>query len=165
MKAIAGFLFWLLLAGSAQAVQIEGFWSGVATRAGQQTPVSLHVEDGPQGLRAHYNIPALSLEGMPLNRFAYDPATGQITTARSFKGRVDGGRLRGELFPALLHGPPVQVELQRAGDPPVLAAVVAATPRAAGGPTSSRDLRVVPNRPDPRPRPPTDRLSGRVNRD
>jgi predicted amidophosphoribosyltransferase len=51
------------------------------------------------------------------------------------------------------------------GGPPVLAAVVAATPRAAGGPTSARDLRVVPNRPDPGPRPPTDRLSGRGRRD
>ena len=51
------------------------------------------------------------------------------------------------------------------GDPPVLAAVVAATPRAAGGPTSARDLRVVPNRPDPGPGPPTDRLSGRGRRD
>jgi predicted amidophosphoribosyltransferase len=50
-------------------------------------------------------------------------------------------------------------------DPPVLAAVVAATPRTAGGPTSSGDLRVVRSRPDIGPRPPVDRLSGRVNRD
>jgi predicted amidophosphoribosyltransferase len=53
----------------------------------------------------------------------------------------------------------------RPGDPPVLAAVVAATPRTAGGPTSARDLRVVPDRAATGPRPPADRLSGRGSRD
>ena len=38
-----------------------------------------YVERGPQGLHADYNIPALSLEGMPLTKFEYDPATGAIT--------------------------------------------------------------------------------------
>jgi len=51
------------------------------------------------------------------------------------------------------------------GDPPVLAAVVAATPRLPGAPSSAGDLRVVPKRPQIVHRPPSDRLSGRVNRD
>ena len=55
------------------------------------------------------------------------------------------------------------------GDTPVLAAVVAATPRTSAGrrcePTSPSDLHVVPKRPQIVPGPPVDRLSGPVNRD
>jgi len=49
----------------------------------------------------------------------------------------------------------------RRGHPPVLAAVVAATPRTPGPATSASDLRVVPRRPELHGRPPRDRLSGR----
>jgi predicted amidophosphoribosyltransferase len=51
------------------------------------------------------------------------------------------------------------------GDPPVLAAVVAATPRTPGGPTSASDLRVVRGRSEIVRRSPPDRLSGPERRD
>jgi predicted amidophosphoribosyltransferase len=53
----------------------------------------------------------------------------------------------------------------RTGDPPVLAAVVAATPRRILGTTSAGDLHVVPPRPGNVPAHPGDRLSGPVVRD
>jgi predicted amidophosphoribosyltransferase len=52
-----------------------------------------------------------------------------------------------------------------AGDAPVLAAVVAATPRDPRSDTSRGDLRVVPKRAENVRRDRSDRLSGRVNRD
>ena len=51
------------------------------------------------------------------------------------------------------------------GDPPVLAAVVAATPRRTGSPTSAGDLRVVRTSVVPRTVQPLGRLSGRGRRD
>jgi predicted amidophosphoribosyltransferase len=51
------------------------------------------------------------------------------------------------------------------GDPPVLAAVVAATPRRAVSPTSADDLRVVRTGAVPGPVAPLGRLSGRGRRD
>ena len=52
-----------------------------------------------------------------------------------------------------------------AGDPPVLAAVVAATPRRVGSVASTGDLRVVPKRPENVPDDPFGRLSGPGSRD
>ncbi|HLM06961.1 MAG TPA: ComF family protein [Blastococcus sp.] len=51
------------------------------------------------------------------------------------------------------------------GDAPVLAAVVAATPRTVRNATSPGDLRVVPRRSENVPERPLDRLSGRFRRD
>jgi predicted amidophosphoribosyltransferase len=53
----------------------------------------------------------------------------------------------------------------RPGDPPVLGAVVAATPRLLPGGTSRGDLRVVRQRPENVPDHPSDRLSGRGVKD
>ena len=107
MKAIMSLVMLLLLGGSAPASTIAGFWVGTASRGGDSVPVSIHVEPGPQGLTAHYNVPALGLAGMPLPRFSYDAATGAIRTSRAFNGRFDGTSISGELSPALLHGAPV----------------------------------------------------------
>jgi len=121
MKAIVSFVLTLLLAGIAEAAPIEGFWSGMAVRGGDATPVTLHIERERGALVAHYNIPALSLAGMPLAKFTFDPATGAITTSRLFNGRLLEDAITGELHPALLHGPPVKVQLRREAHPPSLA--------------------------------------------
>jgi dienelactone hydrolase len=120
MKAIVSLVMLLVLGGSAPASTIAGYWVGTASRGGVETAVSLHIEPGPQGLTAHYNVPALGLAGMPLPGFSYDAATGVISTSRAFSGRWDGTAISGELSPALLHGAPATVTLTRAAEPPAL---------------------------------------------
>ena len=113
MKAIFFLVMSLLLASAATAADVEGFWTGFAIRGGERRPISLHVERNDGDFSARYDIRSLSLEGMPLAKFVYDPATGVIGAGHAFKGRVSGDRITGELNPALLHGPPVKVELRR----------------------------------------------------
>lgn len=117
MKTILSFLLFCL-AGAASASPILGHWSGTAVRGGESRPLTLTVERSGEGLVARYAIPSLSLAGMPLSRFAFDDRSGAITTARGFSGRLEGGRIVGSLLPALLHGSPVAVTLDRAEAPP-----------------------------------------------
>src|SRR5947209_17705300 len=103
MKSMTSFfVLLLLLAASAQASVVEGFWTGTAVRGGESVPISMRVETAPNGLRAYYNIPSLSLEGVPLPNLAFDPVTGALTASHDFKGIVQQSRITGKLSPALL---------------------------------------------------------------
>ena len=75
IKAILGFLAMLVTAGPAAAAGIEGYWAGTALRGGEERPIAIQVDRLNDGLVAHYDIPSLSLEGMPLDKFRYDPAS------------------------------------------------------------------------------------------
>ena len=116
MKAILGAVLSLLFAGAATAAGVEGHWRGTAMRGGETTKISLTVERSGDALVARYDLPRLGLAGMPLTKFAVDQS-GKITTPRAFSGRLDGDRIRGDLYPAQLHGPPATIELSRAGAP------------------------------------------------
>lgn len=107
----------VLFSSSAQASPVTGFWSGTATRGGETRPVTLHIEETPQGLSARYGLPHLTVEGMPLARFAFDAATGELTSGRSLQARLENGRISGALSPVLIHGGPVQIDLRRAEAP------------------------------------------------
>lgn len=121
MKAIFSLLLLLFaIAGEAAAAPIIGTWSGTAIRGGESRSVTLTVERSGDGYVARYAIPSLQLEGMPLTRFAFDEATGAITTARGFRGRLENGRITGELAPALIHGAPATLSLARSASLPTM---------------------------------------------
>lgn len=121
MKTILSLIMLLLVACPAKADTPTGFWTGTAIRGGGTTQVNLRISETPQGLEARYDVPALGLEGMPVARFAFDSATGALTSSRALTARLEGGRITGTLAPYLLHGGPAAINLERAEAPPAVA--------------------------------------------
>lgn len=118
MKYIYSFFASVILATSARAVGLDGFWSGTAMRGGESTSIRMRIETTPDGLNASYDIPQLSLEGMPLSGITYDTVTGKLSASHIFTGTLKAGQITGELHPALLHGPPANITMKFSEAPP-----------------------------------------------